>query len=84
MGAMLRFKSETGKEVTAIDGGFSDMCTYLWCCVVSASKHDGLDFDLSLMDFADSILPEDMAAWTESLAEDASDDNGEGEGKKKE
>ncbi len=67
MGAMLRFKRETGKEVTDIKREVSDLCTYLWCCVCSASKHDGLDFDLSLMDFADSISPEDVKAWAETL-----------------
>ena len=67
MGAMLRFKRETGKEVTDIKGEVSDLCTYLWCCVCSASKHDGLDFDLPLLDFADSISPEDIQAWAETL-----------------
>lgn len=68
MGAMLRFKRETGKEVTEITANsFTDLCTYLWCCITSASKHDGIDFDLSLMDFADSITPEDMSGWAESV-----------------
>lgn len=70
MGAMLRFKQETGKEVTEIDpGSFSDLCTYLWCCVKSASKADGKDFDLSLMDFADSVTPEDATEWAETNKE---------------
>ena len=60
MGAMLRFKNETGKEVTEVDGGFSDLCTYLWCCVVSACSKEKIPFDLSLMDFADNVEPEDM------------------------
>lgn len=67
MGAMLRFKQETGREVTAMDGSFSDLCTYLWCCVASACKREGKRFDLSLMDFADNISPEDMAAWENSI-----------------
>lgn len=71
MGAMLRFKRETGREVTEIDGGFSDMCTYLWCCVASASKHDGKKFELSLMDFADSINPADLEKWSEALNDGA-------------
>lgn len=74
MGAMLRFKQETGKEVTEIDpGSFSDLCTYLWCCVKSASKADGKDFDLSLMDFADSVTPEDATEWTEANKEQSGD-----------
>ena len=68
MGAMLRFKQETGREITEIDPTkFSDLCTYLWCCVASASKREGKPFNLSLMDFADAVDPADMEAWTKSL-----------------
>lgn len=77
MGAMLRFKRETGKEVTEIKGEVSDLCTYLWCCVASASKHDGIDFDLSLMDFADSIAPEEVTAWANAINAESGTDNGE-------
>ena len=83
MGAMLRFKKETGREVTEIDGSsFSDLCTYLWCCVASASKHDGKKFGMSLMDFADSISPEDMEAWAASLQEGKKETPEEGKEKK--
>lgn len=68
MGAMLRFKQETGKEVTDIDGGLSDMCTFLWCCVVSACKADGVEFGMSLLDFADSLTPEEMEDWSKSVS----------------
>lgn len=72
MGAMLRFKQQTGREITEIDPtSFSDLCTYLWCCVASAAKREGKPFDLSLMDFADSLEPEDMAAWNEAIAAEA-------------
>lgn len=79
MGAMLRFKRETGKEITEIDpGSFTDLCAYLWCCVMSASKREGKDFDMSLMDFADNITPEDMQAWNLAIAGDseATEDSG--------
>lgn len=72
MGAMLRFKQQTGREITEIDPtSFSDLCTYLWCCVASAANREGKPFELSLMDFADSLEPEDMAAWNEAIAEEA-------------
>lgn len=75
MGAMLRFKQETGREITEIDpNSFTDLCTYLWCCVVSASKRDGKEFGLSLMDFADAITPEDMTAWNAAVTGEQSDD----------
>lgn len=67
MGAMLRFKHESGKEVTEINAGsMSDLVLWLWCCVVSACRADGVAFDLSLMDFADQLSPEIMKQWAES------------------
>lgn len=70
MGAMLRFKRETGKEVTDMDGGsLTDVCTFLWCCIVSACKADGITFDMSLMEFADAVSPDDMSEWTKSVNE---------------
>lgn len=78
MGAMLRFKRETGREITEIEpNSFTDLCTYLWCCVKSASKREGIDFDMSLMDFADNIAPDDMAAWNDAISADS---NGETDG----
>lgn len=80
MGAMLRFKQETGKEITQIDpSSFTDLCTYLYCCVVSASKREGKSFNLSLMDFADAITPEQMEEWNQALAPEADkvDEGGE-------
>lgn len=80
MGAMLRFKQETGKEITEIDPtSFTDLCTYLWCCVASGAKREGKAFDLSLMDFADSLTPEDITAWNAVVTANAAggDDNAE-------
>lgn len=81
MGAMLRFKKETGKEITEItDKSFTDLCTYLYCCVASASAADKVDFSMSLLEFADALNPEDMQAWTEQM-QPATNDNAEGEKK---
>ncbi len=83
MGAMLRFKQETGKEITEIDPtSFSELCTYLWCCVASAAKREGKAFNLSLMDFADNLTPEDMEAWNKSITVEASG-NPDASGEKK-
>lgn len=83
MGAMHRFKQETGKEITEINpSSFTELCTYLWCCLASAAKREGKDFNLSLMDFADAIMPEDMTAWGSSIISDGGSDE-EAEGEKK-
>ena len=84
MGAMLRFKQETGKEVTEIGGNLSDICAYLFCCVASACKKDNVPFDMSLLDFADSITPDDLNQWTEVVngtAEQSPESDAEGEKK---
>ena len=82
MGAMLRFKKETGKEITEItDKSFTDLCTYLYCCVASASAADDVNFSMSLMEFADALNPEDMQAWTAQMQPDANDNAVEGEKK---
>lgn len=86
MGAMLRFKEQTGKDISEISGGVTDMATYLWCCIRSACKRDGVKFGMSLMDFADAVTQDDMSAWADALnAEagvDVDEDNTE-ESKKK-
>lgn len=79
MGAMLRFKKETGKEVTEIQGDLSDMCAYLYCCTASACKKDGVKFNMSLMDFADSLTPEDLNQWA-AVVNGASISDASGEG----
>lgn len=82
MGAMLRFKRETGREVTEMElSSFSDLCTFLWCCITSACKADGVEFGMSLMDFADSISPDDMSGWAATLND--GEDGGEADGEKK-
>lgn len=85
MGAMLRFKQETGREASEIDtSSLSDLCTFLWCCTASAAKREGIPFDYSLMDFADNVTPEDMAAWNEVVtAKPDPEDDASGEKKRK-
>lgn len=83
MGAMLRFKEQTGREITQIDpSSLSDLCTYLWCCVKAGAKREGKEFDLSLMDFADSLTPDDMAEWNAAIMEAAPADEDASDEKK--
>lgn len=82
MGAALRFKKETGKELTEISGGsLTDVCTYLYCCVVSACTADKVNFDMSLMEFADALNPEDMNAWAAQTQPTTNDNTPEAEKK---
>lgn len=82
MGAMLRFKKETGREITDIDAkSFTDLCTYLYCCVASASAADKVNFSMSLLEFADALNPDDMNEWTAQLQQNSNDNAAEGEKK---
>lgn len=84
MGAMLRFKELTGKEVNEIDAGsMSELCKYLYCCVVSACSREKKEFGLSLMEFADLVSPEDMAAWQDSITREAPEEPEPEDGEKK-
>lgn len=71
MGALLRFRRETGREVTEMNGSLEDLCTYLWCCVCSASRRENIPFDMSLMDFADAISPELLTQWANDTQKQA-------------
>lgn len=84
MGAMLRFKQETGKEITQIDGGsMSELCTYLYCCVVSACAREKREFPFTLIEFADNVTPEDMAVWKDHITSGASEEESEDDAEKK-
>ncbi|MBE6245594.1 MAG: hypothetical protein E7108_08770 [Bacteroidales bacterium] len=78
MGALLRYKRETGQDISKLESSdASGMVIFLWCCVVSASKADGVEFNLSLEEFADSCELETLNSFTDQMAKEA------GESKKK-
>ena len=71
MGAMMRFKNETGKDVSKMDTtDVTEQVTLLWCCIVSASKADGVEFGIGLMDFADMLDPETLKGFYTSMEEE--------------
>lgn len=81
MGAFLRFKQETGYDITEMQGSLSDLTAYLYCCTVSACQRESVEFGYTLMQFADSVAPEDLAQWSAALG--AGTDEEQEEGKKK-
>ena len=75
MGAMLRFRRETGREVSDIkEGSISDVAVLIWCCVASACKADGVPFAMSLEDFCDNVSPEDMDIMSAAISEENKED----------
>ena len=71
MGAMLRFKRETGHDASQLDErDVSDLITFLWCCIASASKADGVEFSLSLLDFADRLDPDTLNGFFNEMEQE--------------
>lgn len=61
MGAMLRFKRATGKDVAKLDGeNIEELMIFLHSCMASACKVDGVEFDMTMEDMADQMTPDDI------------------------
>lgn len=68
MGAFLRFKRETGREATEMNGELSDMLIFIYCCTASACAADHIDFPYKSVDtFADHIDPADLTTWVNAM-----------------
>lgn len=64
MGAMVRFKHESGKDVSKMDSkDMSELTLFIYCCVKSACNADGVPLDLDFETFADSLTPESVEAF---------------------
>lgn len=75
MGAMVRFKKETGRDVSAIENGdIADLILLLWCCIKSACNADGESFDVSFELFADSLDAEVLQDFISGLAAQSEDE----------
>lgn len=71
MGAMVRFKRESGKDIQQVDQTDVElMLLFLWCCVKSACNADGVGFDLSFETFTDLIEPDDFSNFFTEVAEE--------------
>lgn len=68
MGAMVRFKRQTGKEVGEIASGEIEGIVALVWCVLCASCHaEGIEFNVDFESFADKLTPEEFAKATSML-----------------
>lgn len=85
MGAMLRFKRATGKELGAMDPTDpEELITFLWCCVVSACSADGIEFDMTLEEMADRLDPSALDALNAGGESDAAPADSDDSKKKEE
>ena len=63
LGAMLRFKRATEKEVTDLDDhNIEEVATLLYACLASASAADKVPFNVSFDEFCDLVSVEDIEA----------------------
>ena len=72
MGAMLRYKRLTGREVSELmNGDMEGMITLVYACTASACNADGVEFGYTLEDFADNLEPESFSEASKILADQA-------------
>ncbi len=69
LGAMRRYKAETGKDVETIRS-VEDITMFVWCCVKSTCAADKIPFDLSVDDFCDMVDGSILKEVEEELADD--------------
>lgn len=81
MGAAVRFKDLTGRDIDDMKGT-SDFAKYIYCCAKSASRREKKDFDMSLEDFCDNILIEDLNDLNKEMAAANDTDGTDGDAKK--
>ena len=72
MGAMMRFKNQTGHDISKMDGtDLTEMATFMWCCVKSSCMADGVTFDMDLEEFADKVDAESVTSFSAMLQSNA-------------
>lgn len=68
MGAMVRFKNETGKDVSRLEkGDISELMQFVYCCVKSACNADKVAFTYDFETFADLLEPDTMNSFYASM-----------------
>lgn len=71
MGAMVRFKRETGKDARQFKADdLEEVITFLGCCVVSSCRADKIPDPPAFEDFADMLEPADLEAFYSSMGAD--------------
>lgn len=70
MGAMVRFKRESGKDVSELNvSDLADLVLFMWCCVVSACNADDVEFGIAFDKFADLLEPSSVNGFYEDFQE---------------
>lgn len=72
MGAMRRFKRETGTDVSLMGTDVDLMIVFLFCCVASACNADDVAFELDIDKFADGLEMSVLNDFAETMQGDGS------------
>jgi len=68
MGALVRFKRLTGKEISELnDGDIEDICALVYCCIQSSCAADKIPFEKTFLDFCDGISDKEAGTFAESI-----------------
>lgn len=68
MGAMVRFKNESGKDVSKLEkANISELVLFVYCCVKSACNADKVAFDYDFESFADLMEPDAANSFYEDM-----------------
>lgn len=68
MGAMVRFKNESGKDVSKLEkANISELVLFVYCCVKSACNADKVEFDYDFQSFADLMEPDVANSFYEDM-----------------
>ena len=74
MGAMVRYKRATGRDVGSLDtGDVEGLVTFMWCCVASACAADRTEFGMTVEELADHLEPAAIEAFYEGMAAGAAE-----------
>lgn len=84
LGAAVRFKDETGRDLSKIDlTSVSDIAVLLWARVAGACAREGIEFGMTFREFADAVDMSALSEWTQALINDAQPTDDKGAKKKK-
>lgn len=68
MGAMVRFKNESGKDVSKLEKtNISELVLFVYCCVKSACNADKVEFNYDFQSFADLMEPDAANSFYEDM-----------------
>lgn len=84
LGAAIRFKDETGRDLSRIDlTSISDIAVLLWARVAGACARERIEFSMTVREFADAVDMKSLAEWSEALQKEATGNADKSEESKK-